>query len=239
TAKSDSVAFCDQTAWLRQGSIKDNIVNDSEYNHAWYESVIDACELSVDIASFAEGDNFAVGSQGQALSGGQKHRIAIARALYSRKRLMVFDDVFSALDKRTAKNVFRKVFGADGLLRRLGLTAVLVTQSAQHASLSDAVLMLSGDSLVEYCGNPVRSGDDHPNDNSDELEEPASASAKGGIKVEISEAQKLLPTAVDKASPPDTTLYMTYAKAVGPKFAGCFMMALMLSAFCLNFSSKT
>ncbi|KAI7337080.1 multidrug resistance-like protein [Hortaea werneckii] len=237
TAQSDSVAFCDQTAWLREGSIKDNIVNDSEYNHAWYESVIDACELSVDIASFAEGDNFAVGSQGQTLSGGQRHRIAIARALYSRKRLIIVDDVFGALDKRTARNVFRKVFGADGLLRRLGLTAVLVTQSAQHASFSDAVLKLSGDGLVEYYDHPVRSGDDHPNDNSDELEEPASASAKGGIKVEVSEAQKLLPTAVDKAAPPDTTLYMTYVKAVGPKFAGCFMMALMLSAFCLNFST--
>ncbi|RMY03782.1 hypothetical protein D0867_00547 [Hortaea werneckii] len=237
TAQSDSVAFCDQTAWLRQGSIKDNIVNDSEYNHAWYESVIDACELSVDIASFAEGDNFAVGSQGQTLSGGQRHRIAIARALYSRKRLMIFDDVFSALDKRTAKNVFRKVFGADGLLRRLGLTAVLVTQSAQHASFSDAVLKLSGDGLVKYCDHPVRSGDDHPYDNSDELEGPASASAKGGIKVQVSEAQELLPTAVDKAAPPDTTLYMTYVKAVGPKFAGCFITALTLSAFCLNFST--
>ncbi|KAI7202495.1 multidrug resistance-like protein [Hortaea werneckii] len=237
TAQSDSVAFCDQTAWLRQDSIKDNIVNDSEYNHAWYESVIDACELSVDIASFAEGDNFAVGSQGQTLSGGQRHRIAIARALYSRKRLMIFDDVFSALDKRTAKNVFRKVFGADGLLRRLGLTAVLVTQSAQHASFSDAVLKLSGDGLVKYCDHPVRSGDDHPYDNSDELEGPASASAKGGIKVQVSEAQELLPTAVDKAAPPDTTLYMTYVKAVGPKFAGCFITALTLSAFCLNFST--
>ncbi|KAI7217129.1 multidrug resistance-like protein [Hortaea werneckii] len=237
TAQSDSVAFCDQTAWLREGSIKDNIVNDSEYNHAWYESVIDACELSVDIASFAEGDNFAVGSQGQTLSGGQRHRIAIARALYSRKRLIIFDDVFSALDKRTAKNVFRKVFGADGLLRRLGLTAVLVTQSAQHASFSDAVLKLSGDGLVEYCDHPVRSGDDHPNENSDELEEPASASAKGGIKVQVSECHELLPTAVNKAPPPDATLYMTYVKAVGPKFAGCFMMALMLSAFCLNFST--
>lgn len=64
TAQSDSVAFCDQTAWLREGSIKENIVNDSEYNHAWYESVIDACELSGDIASFVEGDNFTVGSQG-------------------------------------------------------------------------------------------------------------------------------------------------------------------------------
>ncbi|KAI7229242.1 multidrug resistance-like protein [Hortaea werneckii] len=185
TAQSDSVAFCDQTAWLREGSIKDYIVNDSEYNHAWYESVIDACELSVDIASLAEGDNFAVGSQGQALSGGQRHRIAIARALYSRKRPMIFDDVFSALDKRTAKNVFRKVFGTDGLLRRLGLTAVLVTQSAQHASFSDAVLMLSGDGLVGYYDHPVRSGDDHPQDNPDEPEEQASTLAKGDIRLTI------------------------------------------------------
>ncbi|KAI7461939.1 multidrug resistance-like protein [Hortaea werneckii] len=182
TAQSDSVAFCDQSAWLREGSMKGNIVNDSEYNHAWYESVIDACKLSVDIASFTEGENFAVSSQGQALSGGQKHRIALARALYSRRRLMIFDDVFSALDKRTAKNVFRKVFGPNGLLRRLGSTAVLVTQSSQHALFSDAVLMLSGDGLVEHCENPVGSGDDLPKDVPDELQESASTLSKGNIK---------------------------------------------------------
>ena len=239
TARSDSVAFCDQTPWLREGSIKDNIVNDSEYNHAWYESVINACELSGDIASFVEGDNFAVGSQGQALSGGQKHRIAIARALYSRKRLMIFDDVFGTLDQRTAKNVFRKVFGPDGLLRRLGLTAVLVTQSTQHASFSDAALMLSGDGIVEYCDHPIGSGDDHSKDYQDELGEPASASSKGNIKIQVLEADESVSMVVNKTPPSDATLYMTYVKAVGPNFAGFFMTALMLSAFCLNFSSKT
>ncbi|KAI7489964.1 multidrug resistance-like protein [Hortaea werneckii] len=237
TAQSDSVAFCDQTAWLREGSIKENIVNDSEYNHAWYESVIDACELSGDIASFVEGDNLAVGTQGQALSGGQKHRIAIARALYSRKRLMIFDDVFSALDKRTAKNVFRKVFGPNGLSRRLGLTAVLVTQSSHHASFADAVFKLSGDGLVEYCDHPIGSGDDYPGDEPDELEEPASASSKGNIKVQFLKADESVSMVVNKTPPSDATLHMTYVKAVGPKFAGCFMTALMLSAFCLNFST--
>ncbi|RMZ03683.1 hypothetical protein D0864_02905 [Hortaea werneckii] len=237
TAQSDSVAFCDQTAWLREGSIKENIVNDLEYNHAWYESVIDACELSVDIASFAEGDNFAVGSQGQALSGGQKHRIALARALYSRKRLMIFDDVFSALDKRTTKNVFRKVFGPDGLLRRLGLTAVLVTQSTQHASFSDAILKLPGDGIVEYCNHPVGSCDAYPRDEPDELEEPASASSKANIKIQVLEADESVSMVVNKTPAPDATLYMTYVNAVGPKFAACFMTALMLSAFCLNFST--
>lgn len=155
---------------------------------------------------------------------------------------MIFDDVFSALDKRTAKNVFRKVFGLSGLLRRLGLTAILVTQSSQHSSLSDAVLMLSGDGLVE-CRDPptasVGSGDDHPKDNTDELEEPASASSKGNIKVQVLEADESVSMVVNKTPPSDATLYMTYVKAVGPKFAGCFMTALMLSAFCLNFSSKT
>ncbi|KAI6869239.1 P-loop containing nucleoside triphosphate hydrolase protein [Hortaea werneckii] len=165
TAQSDSVAFCDQTAWLREGSIKENIVNDSEYNHAWYESVIDACELSGDIASFVEGDNFTVGN---------------------------------------------------------------------------AVLMLSGDGLVE-CRDPptasVGSGDDHPKDNTDELEEPASASSKGNIKVQVLEADESVSMVVNKTPPSDATLYMTYVKAVGPKFAGFFMTALMLSAFCLNFST--
>lgn len=77
TSERSRMAVCDQTAWLREGSIRDNIVSTSEYDPRWYKSVIEACELTSDLELFAEGDAFAVGSKGQALSGGQRQRVVL------------------------------------------------------------------------------------------------------------------------------------------------------------------
>jgi ABC-type dipeptide/oligopeptide/nickel transport system ATPase subunit len=69
------------------------------------------------------------------LSNGQKQRLAIARAVYSRKKLAIFDDVFSSMDATTQSKVFDRVFGLRGLLRQWGITAILATHAgmAPHA----------------------------------------------------------------------------------------------------------
>lgn len=77
----DGTAFYDQTAWLRNSSIRENITAGSEFEHTWYESVIKACDLVMDINSFIEGDAFLVGSNGSSLSGGQRHRVVCTRYL--------------------------------------------------------------------------------------------------------------------------------------------------------------
>jgi ABC-type multidrug transport system fused ATPase/permease subunit len=70
-----SIAYCDQTAWLRNLSVRDNIVGQSEFDQDWFTSVINACSLQQDIASFSKGDKTLVGSGGISLSGGQKQRV--------------------------------------------------------------------------------------------------------------------------------------------------------------------
>ena len=64
----------------------------------------------------------------QGLSGGQKHRIALARALYSRPDILILDDVFSALDKATEEHVFQSLFVSRGLL--IDTTVVLATNAS-------------------------------------------------------------------------------------------------------------
>lgn len=70
-----SVAFCDQTPWHMNGTIKDSIVAMSDYDPRWYATVIQACALEEDLGQFPRGDRSIIGSKGVALSGGQSQRI--------------------------------------------------------------------------------------------------------------------------------------------------------------------
>lgn len=69
------VGYCDQAAWLRMGSVRDNILGPREFDESWYRQVIRACALDEDISRLENGDETPVGSAGMALSGGQKQRV--------------------------------------------------------------------------------------------------------------------------------------------------------------------
>ncbi|KAK5990162.1 ABC multidrug transporter B [Cladobotryum mycophilum] len=146
------VSFCDQNPWVFNGSVMDNIVGESELDRTWYNSVIKACALDVDLGQMAYGDETNVGSKGVALSGGQKQRLAIARALYSRKPIAMFDDVLSGLDASTKDVVLTRVFGPQGLLRKLGITSILATHSMNRLEFADQIMLLDNE------GNVVRQG---------------------------------------------------------------------------------
>ncbi|KAM5384691.1 hypothetical protein ACJA88_002538 [Fusarium oxysporum] len=121
----DSLAYCDQVPWLRNTTIRENIVGLSPIDDKWLSTVLHACALDEDLHQLPQGQETTVGSGGVALSGGQKQRVALSRAVYSRKKLILLDDVFSSLDRTTADTVFHRLLGSDGLLRTS--TVVLVT----------------------------------------------------------------------------------------------------------------
>ena len=70
-----SISYCDQTPWLRNVSVRENIVAHGAFDGAWYSSVLHACALNQDISQFPDGDSTLVGSGGITLSGGQKQRV--------------------------------------------------------------------------------------------------------------------------------------------------------------------
>ncbi|KAJ2905427.1 P-loop containing nucleoside triphosphate hydrolase protein [Zalerion maritima] len=119
------VAFASQTPWLQNESIRDNILFHSAFEEARYERVLSACCLHEDILNLPKGDNLEAGEEGAKLSGGQRARVALARALYSKAPLLLLDDIFSALDVKTAAAIWKSCFCSD-LLR--GRAVVLVTQ---------------------------------------------------------------------------------------------------------------
>ncbi|KAI0465937.1 P-loop containing nucleoside triphosphate hydrolase protein [Xylaria cf. heliscus] len=137
------VAFCDQTPWITSGSIRANIVAESEYDELWYQSVMRACALDADVNRLPHGDLTVVGSKGVKLSGGQKQRISIARAVYSRKSIAILDDVLSGLDAATEEAVFRGVFGSNGLFKKIGTTVILATHSVKRLPEADLILAMN------------------------------------------------------------------------------------------------
>ncbi|KAI0121748.1 hypothetical protein BJ170DRAFT_644151 [Xylariales sp. AK1849] len=145
---SPSVAFCDQTPWMVNESLRANITGSALFDPNWYAAVVRACALEEDLARFPEGDQVVVGSNGLSLSGGQKQRVAIARAVYARRALSLFDDVFSGLDMETQAHVMREVFGPRGLLKAQGSTVLFVTHADHLLTHADFVVVLDSNGCI-------------------------------------------------------------------------------------------
>lgn len=101
TGLYEGVAYASQLPWLQHASIKNNILFGSPMEEERYASVIDACALQADLKMFDAGDETEIGEKGISLSGGQKARVALARAVYSRAKTVLLDDPLSAVDSHT------------------------------------------------------------------------------------------------------------------------------------------
>lgn len=145
---SGLIGYCDQVPFLFNLTIRENILGFSQYNEARYNEVIEATLLVPDFAALPRGDLTTVGSNGICLSGGQRQRVSLARSLYLETNLCIFDDIFSGLDGETEKQVFSRVFGPEGLLRRRNTTAILCTHSIRHMPAADHIIALGTDGRV-------------------------------------------------------------------------------------------
>ncbi|KAL7621968.1 hypothetical protein AAE478_007469 [Parahypoxylon ruwenzoriense] len=147
-ARCTGVGYCDQVPFLSNSSIRDNIVGFSPFDTERYAEVIDATTLRIDFESLPQYDKTNIGSNGITISGGQKQRISLARCLYLQTDLLILDDIFSGLDADTEDQVFQRVFGPNGLLRRRQATVVLCTHSVRHLPTADHIIALGSNGTV-------------------------------------------------------------------------------------------
>ena len=122
------IGYCSQTPWLQSMSIRDNILFSYPYDESRYDLVIETCALKADFADFEAGDLSNIGENGIGLSGGQRARVALARALYSRANVLLLDDPLSALDHQTADFIVRELFNGPLIQDR---TVILVTHRSE------------------------------------------------------------------------------------------------------------
>ncbi|KAJ7747834.1 P-loop containing nucleoside triphosphate hydrolase protein [Mycena metata] len=150
TVKVDAhrIALASQTAFIYPGTLRANILMDSEYDEEFYDQVLHACALRQDIELLPRRDMTKLGDKGSTLSGGQRQRLAIARAIYARADLVLLDDVFSALDGETEAHVFGSLFGPEGMLK--GKTTVLVTHGVHHLPSADKVIIMDAGTITHF-----------------------------------------------------------------------------------------
>lgn len=111
--RAGGVAYAAQESWVQNETIRSNILFGSPYDEQRYKKVIYQCGLSRDLSLFDAGDKTEVGEKGLTLSGGQKARITLARAIYSQAQILILDDVLAALDVHTARWVVDKCLQGD------------------------------------------------------------------------------------------------------------------------------
>ncbi|KAG0695819.1 P-loop containing nucleoside triphosphate hydrolase protein [Suillus ampliporus] len=148
-----NVAYAAQNPWILSATVRDNILFSHEYDEVFYNLVIEACALQPDLALLPQGDLTEVGEKGITLSGGQRARVALARAIYARADLQVrvlLDDVLAAVDSHVARHVFDHVIGPQGLLATKA--RVLVTNSIAYLKHFDQLVYLRRGIILE-CGS--------------------------------------------------------------------------------------
>ncbi|EJD03804.1 P-loop containing nucleoside triphosphate hydrolase protein [Fomitiporia mediterranea MF3/22] len=120
------LAYCAQNPWLEHATIRDNIIfhSDRGFDEERYHTVVEACALPRDLSMFEAGDLTEIGEKGVTLSGGQRARVALARALYSDAKCLLLDDPLAAVDMHTARHIVEFCFKGDIVK---GRTVILAT----------------------------------------------------------------------------------------------------------------
>lgn len=126
TGLTESVAYCSQSPWLLNDSIRNNIIFSAPFNQERYDQVVESCGLTRDLQILAAGDQTEIGEKGIALSGGQKQRVSLARALYSNSRHVLLDDCLSAVDSHTALWIYENCVSGPLMANR---TCILVSHN--------------------------------------------------------------------------------------------------------------
>ncbi|KAA8540550.1 hypothetical protein F0562_024531 [Nyssa sinensis] len=136
---SGSIAYVPQVPWILSGTIRDNILFGKEYDPRRYSDVLQACALDVDISLMVGGDMAYIGEKGVNLSGGQRARLALARAIYHGSDIFMLDDVLSAVDAQVSSWILHNAILGPLMNQR---TRILCTHNVQAISSADMVVVM-------------------------------------------------------------------------------------------------
>ncbi|KAJ3872855.1 multidrug resistance-associated ABC transporter [Lentinula edodes] len=142
-----SIAYAPQNPWILSATVRENILFSHEYDETFYNMVVEACALTPDFALLPQGDATEVGEKGITLSGGQRARIALARAVYARADLVLLDDCLAAVDSHVARHIFTQVIGPQGILA--SKARILVTNSIAFVKQFDQLVYLRRGIILE------------------------------------------------------------------------------------------
>ncbi|CAK4072293.1 unnamed protein product [Aphanomyces euteiches] len=226
------ISYVCQEAWIQHASVKDNILFADEYDQARYDRVLSACQLKPDLAILPEGDATEIGERGINLSGGQKARVSIARAMYRENAdFYLFDDPLSALDVHVAGAVFQDCI--QNLL--VDKTVILVLNSHYHfLPKADRVLVMEDGTIVgDGSFDVIKAKFPHFNSFDDDVAEEDHAVV---VPPETTEAINKDGTLVQKedraVGQVSSNIYVTYFKSTG--WNGLVVIIMIAVAFSIS-----
>lgn len=140
------ISYSSQEAWTFAGTVKENILFNSIYDPEKYREVVRVCALERDMTLFPQGDQTLIGDRGVSLSGGQRARINLARALYLDADIYLLDDPLSAVDAHVAKHIFTEAI--QGYLSKK--VVILVTHQLQFIKNAHKILLIKNGQQIAY-----------------------------------------------------------------------------------------
>uniref|UniRef100_A0A8C4Z856 ATP-binding cassette, sub-family C (CFTR/MRP), member 10 n=1 Tax=Gadus morhua TaxID=8049 RepID=A0A8C4Z856_GADMO len=222
-----------QEPWIQHATVRDNILFGRKYDYVFYQAVVEACALSEDLNVLPQGDRTEVGENGVTLSGGQKARLALARAVYMEKDIYLLDDPLAAVDAQVAQHLMQKCIM--GILR--GKTRILCTHRIEFVERADLVVLMDNGTIVKT-GTPseilplVEAGPkQHRNDR------------KGVSSLEVEEKLVMVEEDEDRSGEEHKeagglawAVYRAYWRAVGGALAATILLSLLLMQASKNVS---
>ncbi|KAL2332527.1 hypothetical protein Fmac_020108 [Flemingia macrophylla] len=135
----ESIAYVPQVPWILSGTVRDNILFGKSYDRERYTDTLQACALDVDVSLMVGGDMAYIGEKGVNLSGGQRARLALARAMYHDSDFVMLDDVLSSVDVQVAQCILHNAI-LGPLMRKK--TRFLCTHNIQAISSADMIVVM-------------------------------------------------------------------------------------------------
>lgn len=224
------IAYVPQNPWIERGSLKDNIIFGAPFNKERYSKVLFACSMEKDLEKFPHGDLTKIGANGANMSGGQKWRLCLARALYSQARTLVLDDIFSAVDVHTRQHLYQHALVGE---LAEGRTRILVTHHVDLCSPHTEYLVSLGKGHLKYALNAkdleTKRGDwghiSGPADTSDNYESPLA------LKTEDGQPQVDPGDELEDDYPHDNDLYWNICKSYIKEGGNICEWLVVLAAF--------
>ncbi|KAG6093426.1 hypothetical protein E4U31_006803 [Claviceps sp. LM219 group G6] len=211
----EPVGYAQQLPWLQSKTIRENIVFHHPFDPARYRQVLHACALGPDLAAFPDGDQTKLEEGGIGLSGGQKARVALARAVYSPCRVLLLDDPLAPLDHDTASKIVSRFLQGSLAEDR---TIVMVTHRDDLVlRVADQVIdmdegsarVLTEDEIVNELEHPYHTTSQHT------TEEQGEPSAEGRDTEDEIYNLREAPEEPSETGSVSLSVYLSYVKAGG------------------------
>uniref|UniRef100_A0AAY5KK77 ATP-binding cassette sub-family B member 6 n=1 Tax=Esox lucius TaxID=8010 RepID=A0AAY5KK77_ESOLU len=233
--REDGFGLAAQEPWIQHATVRDNILFGRDYDSGFYQAVVEACALTDDLNILPNGDRTEVGENGVTLSGGQKARLALARAVYMEKDIYLLDDPLAAVDADVACHLMEKcIMGILG-----SKTRILCTHRIEFVDKADVVILMENGTIIKT-GSPeevlplVEAVPKNRKNHNNVKDQEENLSLPNELRVE--EECSLLGEEQKAVGGLSWKVYHAYWRAVGGALAGSVLLALLLMQGTKNLS---